>query len=709
MIRLELTQAGQQAIGGGSPLRIEKYLASDSSEIRFAEAYLQGGDTGDYSFIEFPPAYAQAFSAGQTYLKDGLPAKSEYPGAYTAGILDTSLHPSSFDINSLAVIARDEETGSQIILAYGTVFEGTGAYPVAGEDGIGYIFPFAFLCPDMPPASMPNIASDGDSLPWADFAGHRGLSASDTLAVHGLYIDAQNSEIYADGVRISIEVPEEDYDERLSALEARTLDMIHYSQDYPQSYNSEWERRMTGSGTEDDPYLICTPYDFWLMWENPSACYRMESSLDFLPALGMKMDIADGQVQATVYDTSAPLYNDGTGWQAFDFSGKLDGNGFSVRNLCGKGMHAGIFQTLTGTAQNLKIEGSLFCADSISGNYRIAGSLCAKASQAVIRRIKSSATVALVPKFGRYDLSAAGGIIGQAQGGVSVTECAFTGRAVSLDSSVKSAVGGIMGTSQSSIEDTLFCRCTGILEGGYWIGGIIGYYYASRVNAETRGHYFAGTIAAPMQGAYIYSLAYPVSDNRISAFTRCFSLEGSADYMQGTPVSQADLESQGMPGLLNDPLYPACYRYQQDSYPILVFEGIGFPLSEGLASVRGAEESMLDSGIPVTGITDKIGDRSLEAIRDMADSQASQLSRILAYSGTIHPADWRDGHYSADLSSQGFRGSGVYIVPANKAYLDGKISYSVSVTEAGGSIIEFSYGTGSAPQSDIPYRAICIM
>ena len=98
-----------------------------------------------------------------------------------------------------------------------------------------------------------------------------------------------------------------------NALEYKSLDT--------REYNSEWEDRMTGSGTTVDPYLIYTPKDFVKINEDMTAHYKLMNNLDFAPVTGMTVEISGSGYQIITTDNTAPLYHNGEGFWPIGYNG----------------------------------------------------------------------------------------------------------------------------------------------------------------------------------------------------------------------------------------------------------------------------------------------------------------------------------------------------------------------------------------------------
>lgn len=144
-------------------------------------------------------------------------------------------------------------------------------------------------------------------------------------------------------------------EERVRTLEEDT-DALRVSHLDTNDYNNQWlPEPMAGSGTEQSPYLVRTPYDFEQIRFNPSASYRLINNLDFTGCIGIPVRQEGGTIVYGELNEKAPLYNEGKGWIPIEeFSGTLDGNGKIIKGLTSCSDSAcGLVNTIT----NAKIIG----------------------------------------------------------------------------------------------------------------------------------------------------------------------------------------------------------------------------------------------------------------------------------------------------------------------------------------------------------------
>ena len=96
---------------------------------------------------------------------------------------------------------------------------------------------------------------------------------------------------------------------------------IQYSDVSSTNYNNEWIDRITGTGTQADPYLIYTPKDFMSINNDMTAHYKLMNNLDFAPAIGIMIETSGNSYTSTTVNDSAPLYNNGEGYFPIGYNG----------------------------------------------------------------------------------------------------------------------------------------------------------------------------------------------------------------------------------------------------------------------------------------------------------------------------------------------------------------------------------------------------
>ena len=96
---------------------------------------------------------------------------------------------------------------------------------------------------------------------------------------------------------------------------------IQYSDVSSTNYNNEWVDRITGTGTQADPYLIYTPKDFMKINDDMTAHYKLMNNLDFAPVIGIMIETSGNSYTSTTVNDTAPLYNNGEGYFPIGYNG----------------------------------------------------------------------------------------------------------------------------------------------------------------------------------------------------------------------------------------------------------------------------------------------------------------------------------------------------------------------------------------------------
>ena len=242
---------------------------------------------------------------------------------------------------------------------------------------------------------------------------------------------------------------------------------------------------LQGDGTAQNPYLLTCTNDFRLIDQNPSAYYEVANDIDFLsiPFEGPKRA----------------------------FTGKLDGKGHTLRNLCLMG--GGLLREVKDSAEitNIKFEDPILLlseehmeiaagilANSMQGGVDTAG----VASYALLSNVHVANPV--IKAAGYKEII--GTIVGYVALNTDVNTCSVTGADIVAPSA---QVGGVIGKSQtySQIHACLF---TGSAEGKV-VGGITSEVssgepvYDCRVDADLYGTNTIGGIVGHSGRSKIYN------------------------------------------------------------------------------------------------------------------------------------------------------------------------------------------------------------
>lgn len=153
----------------------------------------------------------------------------------------------------------------------------------------------------------------------------------------------------------------------------------------------------------------------------------------------------------------------GVSWTPFDFSGTINGNGFTIKNLSviASSGDLGMFTTVSGAINDLNFENIEIKSTSFNDVY--IGGVCASLTGTLDN---------VVIKSGNITGSAGyiGGLVGSNEGIIS--NCSNYGSVYGEATSNSGASGGIAATGSGTIKNTVN---NGTVENSYNAGGIIGY------------------------------------------------------------------------------------------------------------------------------------------------------------------------------------------------------------------------------------------
>lgn len=307
---------------------------------------------------------------------------------------------------------------------------------------------------------------------------------------------------------------------------------------------------LSGSGTEDDPYLLATAADLKAFRDMANA----EASSKLCATLTADIDL--GGEAWTPFEPSS-------GYVSEAYAGTFDGanhtiKGLSVNSTSSNGV--GLFGTVCGaTIKNLKVEGNV----SASNSAFVGGIVGKTQTSATIDSCSFAGTVTSTKKNGSAGTA---GIIGRVNAGtVTITNCANTA-AINGTSAIAAGILGNGGSNKVTIEN---CYNTGAISGQYYASGICG---GSTIKAQTssiRNCYNSGTITATNGGSYYAG----ITANFKGTISNSYYANPAADALAGTTPATAIAITA--PDGLADKLGSA---FKEDTaganngYPILVWQ-----------------------------------------------------------------------------------------------------------------------------------------
>ncbi len=307
---------------------------------------------------------------------------------------------------------------------------------------------------------------------------------------------------------------------------------------------------LSGSGTEDDPYLLATAADLKAFRDMANA----EASSKLCATLTADIDL--GGEAWTPFEPSS-------GYVSQAYAGTFDGANHTIKGLSvnlTSSTGAGLFGTVCGaTIKNLKVEGNV----SASSSVFVGGIVGRTQTSATIDSCSFAGTVTSTKKNGAAGTA---GIVGRVNTGtVTITNCANTAT-INGTGAIAAGILGNGGSNKVTIEN---CYNTGAISGQYYASGICG---SSTIKAQTssiRNCYNSGTITATNGGNYYAG----ITANFKGTISNSYYANPAADALAGTTPATAIAVTS--PEGLADKLGNA---FKEDAaganggYPILVWQ-----------------------------------------------------------------------------------------------------------------------------------------
>lgn len=306
---------------------------------------------------------------------------------------------------------------------------------------------------------------------------------------------------------------------------------------------------LSGSGTEDDPYLLATAADLKAFRDMANA----EASSKLCATLTADIDL--GGEAWTPFEPSS-------GYVSEAYAGTFDGANHTIKGLSvnlTSSTGAGLFGTVCGaTIKNLKVEGNV----SASSSAFVGGIVGRTQTSATIDSCSFAGTVTSTKKSGSSNATA--GIVGKVnKGPVTITNCANTAT-VNGNGNIAAGILGYGGSNKVTIEN---CYNTGAISGQYYASGICG--STVKATSSIRNCYNSGTITATNGGSYYAG----ITANFKGTISNSYYANPAADALyNGTPTTATAITS---PEGLADELGNA---FKEDTaganngYPILVWQ-----------------------------------------------------------------------------------------------------------------------------------------
>lgn len=266
-----------------------------------------------------------------------------------------------------------------------------------------------------------------------------------------------------------------------------------------------------GSGTFVDPYQIETGAQFVLIKDYPKKCFVLINNINL----------------------------DNRSWPSIEFSGTLDGNGYTVSNLkiSRTGDNLGLFSILTGTVKNLNIKGVNIQSGTSANIGTFAGKL--KPGGSI-----SNCNVILTDDSKILGNSCVGGFVGyygSSNGeyekyNMTISECTLTSSATANVILGNYSIGGIVGfmgsrSSSMSLSITVEnCHVNAMIYGASYVGGICGSAYQLYNYSYITNCSFNGAVSGESRVGGILGANEEYSG-------KCFTIAGSKANVKITAIN----------------------------------------------------------------------------------------------------------------------------------------------------------------------------
>ena len=304
---------------------------------------------------------------------------------------------------------------------------------------------------------------------------------------------------------------------------------------------------LSGSGTEDDPYLLATAADLKAFRDMANA----EASSKLCATLTADIDLG------------------GEAWTPFEgptvggaYAGTFDGANHTIKGLSvnlTSSTGAGLFGTVCGaTIKNLKVEGNV----SASSSAFVGGIVGRTQTSATIDSCSFAGTVTSTKKSGSSNATA--GIVGKVNTGtVTITNCANTAT-VNGNGNIAAGILGYGGSNKVTIEN---CYNTGAISGQWYASGICG--STVKATSSIRNCYNSGTITATNGGSYYAG----ITANFKGTISNSYYANPEADALyNGTPTTATAITSpEGLADKLGN-AFKEDTAGANNGYPILVWQ-----------------------------------------------------------------------------------------------------------------------------------------
>ncbi len=251
---------------------------------------------------------------------------------------------------------------------------------------------------------------------------------------------------------------------------------------------------LDGSGTSDDPYKIANlkDWNYFAKTAGPAASadtyFVLTDNIYMNKYLGnwdesnLPTDYSDNS-GATLNGVKPTRYT-----AVSSFAGHFDGANFAIYNPFTRSISgAGLFQTVTGTIENLNVYGG-YLVGAAAGNYSL---LVGTLNGGVVRNCYVSTDAYLAASSSGWRCGGIAAVIGSS--GATIEDCTYTGTIVA-DGGTDGMVGGIAARIEGALTIKNAVYKGAIITGVSRVGGIAAFFHASGKTLQIENSINYGTI-----------------------------------------------------------------------------------------------------------------------------------------------------------------------------------------------------------------------
>ena len=311
---------------------------------------------------------------------------------------------------------------------------------------------------------------------------------------------------------------------------------------YNVTYHAIYTRNYSwpsGSGTEQDPYLVSTPEQVNEIRYSPNACFKLINDIDM----------------TAITKRDGVLFNDGAGWDPiFEFNGVLDGGGHAICGLSSYRVETSFIATISESAEirnltlsNVHFEGEdCVCGIANKNNGTMTNCSISGYLAKITNRISTgnggiaginNGTISLCKSLGTISALDEGELVGGIAGlNKGLIECSINSATVKA----MRTSGGIAGVNAATIRK---CYNTGYIDGkecggivsDSYLGSIISDCYNIGHESESKGGGIADKSAGTIINCYNIGSVQGksiINDIYGGTVTNCYAIERANEIIE---------------------------------------------------------------------------------------------------------------------------------------------------------------------------------